>query len=64
MAERERELRKERIELPSRIRSREGPVGVRITLGQPTIRFMARNIHIGVAMTRRLYCFHDTLVVF
>ena len=36
--ERERELRKEGREVPSRVRLREGPIGVRITLGQPTIR--------------------------
>ena len=35
--ERERELRKEGREVPSRVRLREGPIGVRITLGQPTI---------------------------
>ena len=35
--EKERELRKEGRELPSRVRLREGPIGVRITLGQPTI---------------------------
>ena len=34
---RERELRKEGREVPSRVRLREGPIGVRITLGQPTI---------------------------
>ena len=37
VAERERELRKEGREVPSRVRLREGPIGVRITLGQPTI---------------------------
>ena len=37
MLERERELRKEGHEVPSRVRLREGPIGVRITLGQPTI---------------------------
>ena len=36
-AERERELRREGREVPSRVRLREGPIGVRITLGQPTI---------------------------
>ena len=35
--ERERELRKEGREVPSRVRLSEGPIGVRITLGQPTI---------------------------
>ena len=35
--ERERELRKEGREVPSRVRLREGPTGVRITMGQPTI---------------------------
>ena len=35
--ERERALRKEGREVPSRVRLREGPIGVRITLGQPTI---------------------------
>ena len=35
--QRERELRKEGREVPSRVRLREGPIGVRITLGQPTI---------------------------
>ena len=35
--ERERELRTEGREVPSRVRLREGPIGVRITLGQPTI---------------------------
>ena len=35
--ERERELRKEGREVASRVRLREGPIGVRITLGQPTI---------------------------
>ena len=34
---RERELRKEGREVPSRVRLREGPICVRITLGQPTI---------------------------
>ena len=34
---RERELRKEGREVPSRVGLREGPIGVRITLGQPTI---------------------------
>ena len=33
----ERDLRKEGCEVPSRVRLREGPIGVRITLGQPTI---------------------------
>ena len=37
--ERERELSKEGREVPSRVRLREGPIGVRITLGQPTIGF-------------------------
>ena len=37
LRERERELRKEGREVPSRVRLREGPIGVRITLGQPTI---------------------------
>ena len=37
MGERERELHKEGREVPSRVRLREGPIGVRITLGQPTI---------------------------
>ena len=37
LSERERELRKEGREVPSRVRLREGPIGVRITLGQPTI---------------------------
>ena len=36
--ERERELRKEGREVPSRVRLREGPICVRITLGQPTIQ--------------------------
>ena len=36
---RERELRKEGREVPSRVRLREGPIGVRITLGQPTIAY-------------------------
>ena len=35
--ERERELRKEGRAVPFRVRLREGPIGVRITLGQPTI---------------------------
>ena len=35
--ERERELHKEGREVPSRVRLREGPIVVRITLGQPTI---------------------------
>ena len=35
--ERERELRKEGREVLSHVRLREGPIGVRITLGQPTI---------------------------
>ena len=34
--ERERELRKEGREVPSRVRLREGPIGLRITLGQPS----------------------------
>ena len=36
---RDRELRKEGDELPAHVRSREGPIGVPITLGQPTITF-------------------------
>ena len=32
-----RELCKERPELRARVRVREGPIGVRITLGRPTI---------------------------
>ena len=38
--ERKRELRKEGREVPSRVRLREGPIGVRITLGQPTIGYL------------------------
>ena len=38
--ERERELRKEGREVPSRVRLREGPIGVRITQGQPTIGYL------------------------
>ena len=37
MVERDRELLKEGSEVPSRVRLREGPIGVRVTLGQPTI---------------------------
>jgi len=43
LREREREREsygKEGRELPSRVRLREGPIGVRITLGQPTISEM------------------------
>ena len=36
-SERERELRKEGNELPSWVKLREGPIGVRITLGQSTL---------------------------
>jgi len=38
--ERLKVLRKERPELPSRVRLTEGAIGVRITLGQPTISEM------------------------
>ena len=34
LRERERELRKEGREVPSRVRLREGPIGVRITLAK------------------------------
>ena len=39
---REKELRKKGRELPSRVRLREGPIGVRITLGQPTMGLFNR----------------------